>query len=256
MLSNSKLWQRVHDFQIDRPDAEFPFSARLARENGWSRRKALAAIAEYKKFIYLICVSPSPMTPSEAVDQVWHLHLTYTRSYWTAFCGDVLGRQIHHDPTMGGERQALRFREQYAQTCALYEAQFGCAPPAEFWPSVFERFATTPRLQWTDRRRYWLVPKPAGLGSILWSAAVAPLLLLASCADRSSEGHSGSGTGVGLWPIIVGAGVFAVIGFVCEQREKRCKKDDGEPSEDKGPWWSFHWDGCGGGCGGCGGCGG
>jgi hypothetical protein len=254
MPTNSELWQRLHDFQIDCSDAEFPFSARLARENGWSRRRALAAIAEYKKFIYLICVSPSPMTPSEPVDQVWHLHLTYTRSYWAAFCGGALGRQIHHEPTKGGERQALRFREQYAQTCALYEAEFGCAPPAEFWPPVSERFVAAPRLQWTDRRRYWIVPKPAGLGGMLWSAAVAPLVLLANCADRSSEDHSGGGSGALLWVVAV-AGALAVSGFVAERRERRHREDDGERAEDNGPWWHIDWHGCSG-CGGCGGCGG
>ncbi len=253
MPSNSELWQRVHDFQIDRSGVEFPFSARLARENGWSRDKALAAIGEYKRFIYLICVSPSPLTPSEAVDQVWHLHLVYTRSYWAAFCSGVLGRQIHHEPTAGGEHQAVRFREQYAQTCALYEAEFGCAPPAEFWPSVADRFAAAPRLQWTDRRRYWVVPKPAGFGSILWSAAGIPLLFLTGCADPSSEGQSGRGSGS--WPIIVAVVGALVVGFISDHLGKRRKDNAGERSEDNGSWWHF---GCGGcsGCGGCGGCGG
>src|SRR5215470_1600629 len=83
MPSNSDLWQRIQDFPMDDPGDAFPFSARLAHENGWSGATAAAAIEEYRKFIYLIGVSDSPLTPSEAVDQVWHLHLLYTRSYWT-----------------------------------------------------------------------------------------------------------------------------------------------------------------------------
>ncbi len=36
MPSNSDLWQRIQDFQIDSPGDEYPFSARLARETHWS----------------------------------------------------------------------------------------------------------------------------------------------------------------------------------------------------------------------------
>ena len=63
MPSNSDLWQRVQAFAIDSAGTEFPFSARLARENGWSRNKAGAAIEEYKKFIYLICVESVAADP-------------------------------------------------------------------------------------------------------------------------------------------------------------------------------------------------
>jgi hypothetical protein len=256
MPSNTELWQRVRDFEIDHSGTEFPFSARLARENAWPRDKALAAIGEYKRFIYLICVSPSPLTPSEAVDQVWHLHLVYTRSYWAMFCGGALGRQIHHEPTAGGELQVLRFREQYARTCALYEAEFGCAPPAEFWPSVSERFAAAPSLQWVDLRRYWVVPKPTGFGSILCSAAVAPLVLLTSCADRSSGDGSPTSDGSLLWPILWIAGVLAVAGYNSYKAAECCRDDADERPERNGWSWHFGGSGDGDGCGGCGGCGG
>src|SRR5262249_50433300 len=106
MLSNPDLWQCIQDFPIDDPGDAFSFSARLAHENGWSGATAAAAIEEYRKFIYLIGVSDSPLTPSEAVDQVWHLHLLYTRSYWTEFCGGVLCRPLHHEPTRGGAGHA------------------------------------------------------------------------------------------------------------------------------------------------------
>src|SRR5215470_14198652 len=135
MPSNSDLWQRIEEFPIDDPGDEFPFSARLARENGWLAATAAAAIEEYRKFIYLLCVTDSPLTPSETVDQVWHLHLVYTRSYWTVFCGGVLGRPLHHEPTRGSDAQAALFKDQYAQTLARYESEFGVAPPAEFWPA-------------------------------------------------------------------------------------------------------------------------
>src|SRR5262245_27945240 len=153
MPSNSDLWQRIQGFEIDNPSVEFPFSSRLARENGWSREKALEAIEEYRKFIYLICVSPSPVTPSEVVDQVWHLHLLYTRSYWLMLCGVVLGRQIHHEPTRGGTREREKFQRQYRDTLKLYRAEFGTEPPATAWPPLQTRGEDRPAYRWVARRR-------------------------------------------------------------------------------------------------------
>ena len=99
--ASHSLWQRIDRFQIDRPDATLTFTARLARDNGWSRDYARRVVDEYKRFMFLTTVADHVVTPSEAVDQAWHLHLTYTRSYWGEFCGEVLGRKVHHDPTTG-----------------------------------------------------------------------------------------------------------------------------------------------------------
>src|SRR4051794_21859641 len=76
------LWQKIKAFELDRAGDGFPFSARLARENGWSRSFAFRVIEEYRRFVYLMATAPHPVSPSDAVDQAWHLHMTYTRSYW------------------------------------------------------------------------------------------------------------------------------------------------------------------------------
>src|SRR5262245_4644050 len=130
MLTNSKLWERIGGFEIDNSGAESPFSARLAREQGWSPERTQAAIDEYKRFIYLTCIAASPLTPSEVVDQVWHFHLLYTRSYWTDLCEGVLGRPLHHEPSKGGGAPAYHFLDLYANTRSLYESEFDCTPPA------------------------------------------------------------------------------------------------------------------------------
>ncbi|OYQ34069.1 hypothetical protein CHU92_12085 [Flavobacterium cyanobacteriorum] len=88
--SEKQLWERIQRFPIDEENAALTFSARLARENGWSRKYTQEVITEYKRFIFLCCVSPTPVTPSDPVDQAWHLHLTYTRSYWIDFCKNTL----------------------------------------------------------------------------------------------------------------------------------------------------------------------
>jgi hypothetical protein len=72
------LLQRIQEFQLDDSASNFSFSQRLARENGWTVQYAKSVIDEYKKFIFLAIVSGHPVTPSDQVDQVWHLHLAYS----------------------------------------------------------------------------------------------------------------------------------------------------------------------------------
>merc|ERR1719428_2028233 len=98
------LWSKLDAFAFDEPGTEFTFAQRLARENRWKLAFAERAIQEYKKFVFLCISGAEPVTPSFVVDQVWHLHLTYTRNYWCKFC-QVLGRPLHHDPTQGGTQE-------------------------------------------------------------------------------------------------------------------------------------------------------
>ena len=86
------LYRRLREFPIDEGDPDLPFEARLARENGWAPGYARRVAAEYRRFVVLAATSAEPVCPSEAVDAAWHLHLTYTRSYWARLCGEVLGR--------------------------------------------------------------------------------------------------------------------------------------------------------------------
>ncbi|MEO1295024.1 MAG: hypothetical protein AAFW75_04335 [Cyanobacteria bacterium J06636_16] len=110
-----ELYEKIQTFTIDRPDVEFPFSQRLARDNNWSLDYAEQAIDEYKKFIFLSVAAGHPVTPSDQVDQVWHLHLTYTRSYWGDLCQQILPEPLHHDPTLGGDAEDDKFWDWYRQ---------------------------------------------------------------------------------------------------------------------------------------------
>ncbi|MDG1138946.1 MAG: hypothetical protein P8N49_05445 [Opitutales bacterium] len=67
----------ISSHQIGPKDARYNFVKGLASECSWSIRFAEKAIHEYKRFIYLLCVSSHPVTPSAQVDQVWHLHLLF-----------------------------------------------------------------------------------------------------------------------------------------------------------------------------------
>src|SRR5688572_3649708 len=96
------LFQRICAYSPDDADSHLTFTQRLARENGWDLKYARRVVEEYKKFMFLAVAAGHPVTPSEQIDQAWHLHLVYTHSYWEEFCGAVLGQPIHHGPTKGG----------------------------------------------------------------------------------------------------------------------------------------------------------
>lgn len=159
MMQNEFRWQKIQAFQLDDPGAALSFTDRLMRENGWSLAFALQAVEEYKKFMYLVCMAPHPLTPSDQVDQVWHLHLIYTQSYWNDFCKNVLEREVHHGPTKGGKKEGSKFTDWYEKTKELYHQEFGQEPPLAIWPPAGERFSDI-NFQRVNMRRHWLLKKP------------------------------------------------------------------------------------------------
>lgn len=124
----------------DTATAHYSFSRRLAHEHRWSHGFAERAIVEYKRFLALTSLAGHLVCPSEQVDQVWHLHLTYTRSYWERLCPQVLGRPLHHTPTAGGPAEHDKHVAMYERTLASYRRLFGEAPPADLWPPSSQRF--------------------------------------------------------------------------------------------------------------------
>ncbi|NOS89793.1 MAG: TIGR04222 domain-containing membrane protein [Methylococcaceae bacterium] len=158
-LQQQALYQRLQAYSLDAPEACFSFSQRLARENGWSLAYTHGVIDEYKKFAFLAMVAGHTVSPSAAVDQAWHLHLTYTRSYWNEFCQGILGKPLHHEPSRGGHAEQRRYRQLYQQTLASYERIFAEPPPAEFWPSPEQRFDKAAHYVRVNRQHLWLLPK-------------------------------------------------------------------------------------------------
>jgi hypothetical protein len=159
-----ELWSGIKSFEIDDPEATYSFSDRLSTENGWPLAFALAAIDEYKKFMFLQCVSDDSLTPSDQVDQVWHLHLLYTRSYWDEFCGKILQRRIHHGPTKGGTKERTKFSDRYQKTLTLYKENFDQTPPGDIWPNVNDRFSDI-HFRRINIATHWIIRKPSILKS-------------------------------------------------------------------------------------------
>ena len=142
--AREELRVRLAGYTIGPADASLTFTDRLARENGWSADFADRVIAEYKRFCFLAVTAGHQVTPSDQVDQAWHLHLSYSRDYWERFCPDVLGTPLHHGPTAGGDAERSRYYDQYAATLATYESTFGAPPPPDIWPPAARRFNIDP----------------------------------------------------------------------------------------------------------------
>jgi hypothetical protein len=242
------LWRAIADFQIDEPDAELPFTRRLARDHFWTDDYAARVVAEYRRFLYLMATSVKPLTPSPDVDEAWHLHLAYTRSYWDRLCAKVIGRPLHHDPTEGGEDQRTHFTECYERTLQSYRDVFGPVAPREIWPDVGDRFDREESYRTVLLRDFWVHRR-------LWSPATGLLI---------SRGLIATG--------VVAAGALGLVAFPDNGLAAPAMAAAGGVSVSyiiaslfKGPnsvlvYTLVEGDsgggGDGGGCGGCGGCGG
>src|SRR6185369_14840050 len=92
------------------------------------------------KFSYLGVIAGHPVSPSDAVDQAWHLHQLYSREYWEHFCPDILGAPFHHGPTKGGEEENSKFEHLYEKTKNSYLRIFHEEPPEDIWPATHIQF--------------------------------------------------------------------------------------------------------------------
>lgn len=226
------LWQRILSFPFDAPDARLPFSRRLARENKWDYNFGLKAIEEYRKFIFLCCISPRGASPSKVIDEVWHLHLIYTQSYWEEFCEKTLNRNIHHHPSAGGPQERDKHENWRADTFDLYRNTFHAEPPPEFWND--KHSPTNFLLRFL--KRIFLLP------------LLLPFLFLTACNESSTM----------FTPIIIG--FMIVFGLMAAgsqgNTEEKRKKNESDGSSSGSSCGSSCSSGCGSGCGGgCGGCG-
>ncbi|MEE8333517.1 MAG: hypothetical protein V3R85_06680 [Alphaproteobacteria bacterium] len=169
-IAADPLWQAISEYAFDRGGTVYKFVDRLAREQGWPRLYAEAAIGEYRRFCYLAGKADHVVVPSDAVDQVWHLHLLYSEDYWDVFCADVLGRKFHHAPSRGGATETLEMRQLYAKTLSAYAEIFTTPPPPAFWPETSERFMYSGRYRRVDMWNYVTIPrldKPKRIGLMI-----------------------------------------------------------------------------------------
>ena len=180
-------WNRLLALDFDAADA----SCRSRR--GWRARTTgrgaspARAIEEYRKFCFLAVHAGHPVTPSDEVDQVWHLHLLYSRHYWEALCRDTLETPLHHGPTQGGAAEDRKFHDWYDATLASYRRYFG-EPPRDCWPAAGERFDAHHDFTRIDRRDVITLDR-----ALLRRGALAALLGGGVLAVATRAGASGWG---------------------------------------------------------------
>ena len=244
-------WSRLAAHDIDNQTHHLTFSKRLARDNDWTAARAVRVIYEYKRFCFLAMHAGHPVTPSDDVDQVWHLHLTYTREYWERFCPKVLGKLLHHGPTEGGETEEAKYHDWYSNTLESYSRFFG-DPPSDIWPAIEQRFEDAN--QYVRVHRIEVITgdtftarlhKHSACGTLLYIVMVL-FFILFGFAD---------------WQIIMMSGfmflvtVFAMYSDIVGRRLGRATSTDYRREGKRGVFGDgggSDGGGCGSGCGGCG----
>src|SRR4051812_36895518 len=111
-LTHRALWAALSELCFPAPPGTASFADALCEATGWETDFAKRAIAEYRRFLFLAAISTGELTPSHAVDEVWHLHLAMPH-YEEELCGRILERPLHHLPGTGGAEDEARFRAQY-----------------------------------------------------------------------------------------------------------------------------------------------
>lgn len=255
------------------PGTRLTFARRLSRETGWSQDFTRRAIAEYRRFLYLAARAGHPVTPSEEVDEVWHFHLLYTRSYWDDLCATVLGAPLHHAPTRGGRAEATKFTDWYERTLASYRQHFDAEPPAEIWPDATRRFRPLVK---PTADSHWIVPKPRWWPRSGTRKRPGRMSMAAAAGAMVSGPAEAAGSGHGANPlnVLLLTGYFTFIGYhvlrwlfaTPEERERRRKRggssgdgggsgcgsssSGGGDCDGSGGGGDCGGSGCGGGCGG------
>lgn len=267
MTFDQELWNRIENIVFDDPGAKFSFSKRLARDNRWSADYTKRAIDEYRRFVYLALRSGHEVTPSDQVDQVWHLHLTYTRHYWGQFT-DAIGTPLHHGPTFGGSQEKQRYNDNYQNTINSYYDAFGETPPEDIWPPAIIRFGQAPFMQRINTHQNIVVAKEKLASVTRGSSLVALGALLVSgtlsaVAATTAPGVEGLLGTAREQPLLI-AGIIlillipliAYIGMRTSNGDTNTDKSGsgfvpfgGNDGNNGGEGSS----GCGSGCGGCGG---
>ncbi|MER7411447.1 hypothetical protein DEH18_30175 [Streptomyces sp. NHF165] len=96
--------------------------------------RAQRGLGQMLAFLAAGARSEAPLSPSPLVDDFWHAFLLHTKAYQD-FCGNVLGKFVHHQPGFLDREEHGGGKALHARTIdAIAEA--GYALDMEFWPEL------------------------------------------------------------------------------------------------------------------------
>ncbi len=215
-MIHPELWETLNAFDMDGQSKGDQFTNMLARENCWTVAYAQRAVREYKKFAFLSVISPNPLLPSDAVNQVWRLHISCSQHYWEKFCA-ILGKKWHHNPVMLEDDNIEALKAAYERTLVLYRSEFGNEADPEYWPEPAERFDSKQKFVRVDQGANLILQKP---NKSLWRSLMRfagvsafPLSIVGYAINQSSGKLSTTIT-VNGWIMVASLAVVIAI-FAC-----------------------------------------
>ncbi len=133
-LSDPDRWFRIRGALLPVERDGRSFAQQLAERTGLALPEALRLEAEYRRFLYIAALTPSPREPAGLLRTAWEHHAGF-EGYLYDFCPGILERHLPLCPPSKISGPA------YAASRIDYASEFGTLPPAPFWPAPETRMA-------------------------------------------------------------------------------------------------------------------
>jgi len=127
----------VYNFITNELSMPCGFSKILQEENLFGEEYTNRLISEYKKFLSLKFFVEQTIIPSERVEQVWLLHMSFTKHY-SETCTKIFGKYEHYIPYGKSTSQLSSLETMYTFTLDTYESVFNVVAPTDIWSKSYK----------------------------------------------------------------------------------------------------------------------
>jgi hypothetical protein len=137
LVGNLNITEEVKEFFGNEANHEKNFNAIVQEHLGCNQVLAQRLIIEYRRFIYLACISDEAM-PSNMIHKVCQIHAYFAKDY-TDFSKKIGKKFICKQSidVVGSiyDEEDFSIIEPYIKTMELYRREFGHNPPSDIWPT-------------------------------------------------------------------------------------------------------------------------